>query len=44
LELGVATNTHAVLGVATSRGPHPDVDRFAGLLLDETLANARPER
>jgi len=43
LELSVATDTHALLGVATSRGPHPDVDRFVGLL-DETLANARPER
>ncbi len=43
LELSVATDTHAVLGVATSRGPHPDVDRFVGLL-DETLANVRPER
>jgi hypothetical protein len=43
LELSVATDTHAVLGVATSRGPHPDVDRFVGLL-DETMANARPER
>ena len=43
LGLGVATDTHAILGVATSRGPHPDVGRFAGLL-DETLANARPER
>jgi Transposase DDE domain len=43
LELSVATDTHAVLGVATSRGPHPDVDRFVGLL-NETLANARPER
>jgi DDE family transposase len=43
LELSVATDTHAVLGVATSRGPHPDVDRFVGLL-DETLANTCPER
>jgi hypothetical protein len=43
LELSVATDTHAVLGVATSRGPHPDVDRFVGLL-NETLANARPQR
>jgi hypothetical protein len=43
LELSVAADTHAVLGVATSRGPHPDVDRFVGLL-NETLANARPER
>ena len=29
LELSVATDTHAMLGVAASRGPHPDVDRFA---------------
>jgi Transposase DDE domain len=43
LELSVAADTHAVLGVATSRGPHPDVDRFVGLL-NETLANVRPER
>jgi hypothetical protein len=43
LELSIATDTHVILGVATSRGPHPDVDRFVGLL-DETLANARPER
>jgi hypothetical protein len=43
LELSVATDTHALLGVATSRGPHPDVDRFVGLL-DETLANTCPER
>ncbi len=43
LELSVDTDTHAILGVATSRGPHPDVDRFVGLM-DETLATVRPER
>ena len=43
LELSVATDTHAILGVATSRGPHPDVDRFT-VLLDETRAVARPKR
>jgi DDE family transposase len=43
LELGVDTATHLILGVQTSRGPHPDVDRFVGLL-DETLRTARPER
>jgi hypothetical protein len=43
LELSIDADTHAVLGVQTSRGPHPDVDRFVGLL-DETLANVRPER
>ena len=43
LELSIDADTHAVLGVQTSRGPHPDVDRFVGLF-DETLANVRPER
>ncbi len=43
LELSVDTDTHLILGVATSRGPHPDVDRFVGLM-DETLVTARPER
>lgn len=43
LELSVDTDSHAILGVATSRGPHPDVDRFVGLL-DETVAHVRPER
>jgi hypothetical protein len=43
LELSMDTDSHLILGVRTSRGPHPDVDRFVGLL-DETLANTRPER
>ncbi len=43
LELSIDTDSHLILGVRTSRGPHPDVDRFVGLL-DETLTNARPER
>lgn len=41
LELSVDTDTHAILGVATSRGPHPDVDRFT-VLVDETLAVTKP--
>ncbi|MFO0810492.1 MAG: transposase, partial [Gemmataceae bacterium] len=43
LELSVDTDTHVILGVRTSRGPHPDVDRFVGLL-DATLVHVRPER
>jgi hypothetical protein len=43
LELSIDTASHLILGVRTSRGPHPDVDRFVGLL-DETRANVRPER
>jgi hypothetical protein len=43
LELSVDTATHLIVGVRVSRGPHPDVDRFVGLV-NETLETCRPER
>src|SRR5215207_1832130 len=43
LELAVDTGTHLIVGVLTSRGPRPDVDRFEALL-DEALRNVRPAR
>lgn len=43
LELGVDTATHLIVGVQVSRGPHPDVDRFVGLV-DEALKTCQPER
>ena len=43
LELSIDTATHLIVGLQVSRGPHPDVDRFVGLV-DETVRVCRPER
>jgi transposase len=40
LEAAFDCDTHLMIGVLASRGPQPDVDRFAPLL-DATLANVR---
>ena len=43
LEAAIDCRTHLLVALLTSRGPHPDVDRFRPLL-QATLANVEPER